>query len=418
MITTRFYLCALPGIMWKQEVSWNDHSIAIHSFAEDALGIERRIRKGVNQDNERTRYNLCCARIEAAIYSWPMASAANARQFKAALEARRLPAIALEAGYLDVLALITQKAPLKASEIRLGATFFPPETVEAHNSAFYNLARQLGVADHVDVRRRVAFFQLAHQSGCGVVELQNAFQSVAVGEPARSVPVRDDSDASQTQLPADIEEEEAVDNEGRNLRDILRGQVQGAIHAVREGRTGAINFSNQPHNVITEVLREFVYKDKDSGDTDGPVYIQVIYTDGSQGEPFPLHCLPQRADSDLVGLRRSQPLRVALMSMRHLEMDHDVDMAWFRNREVSKSRTFAETDTFCYLQTRNQLRETRSEGDLRMHLYQTGLQPAVIGFYRALVEELLHRAGSPPSLEMIPHYFRRKTGYRPGQPWH
>lgn len=413
MITTRFYLCALPGAMWEQDVSWNDHSIAIHSFVEDALGIERRIRKGVNQDNERTRYNLCCARIEAAISSWPMASATNAKQFKAALGARRLPAIALEAGYLDLLAPIIQKAPVKASEIRLGATFFPPEMAEPHNSAFDNLARQLGVADHVDARRRGAFFQLARQFGCGVVELQNAFQFVAAGEPARLESVQDESDAYQAQLP---KEEEATDNTGRDLRDILRDQVRCAIHAAREGRTGAVNFSNWFHNVITEVLHEFVYKDP--GDTDGPVYIQVVYTDGSQGEPFPLHCLPQRAESDLTGLRRSQPLRVALMSMRHPEMDHDVDMAWFRNREVSKSRTFAETDTFCYLQTRNQLRETRSEGDLRIYLYQTGLQPAVIGFYRALVEELMHRADSPPSLEVIPHYFRRKTGYRPGQPWH
>jgi len=413
MITTRFYLCALPRAVWEQDVSWNDHSIAIHSFVEDALGIERRIRKGVNQDNERTRYNLCCARIEAATYSWPMASATNAEKFKAALEARRLPAVALEVGYLDVLAPIIQKAPVKASEIRLGATFFPPEMIEDHSSAFYDLARQLGVADHVDLRRRVAFFQLARQFDCGVVELQDAFQFVAAGEPARLASVQDRGEAYQAQLP---EEEEATDNAGRDLRDILREQVQGAIRAVREGRTGAINFSNQPHNVVTEVLHDFVYEDP--RDTDGPVYIQVVYTDGSQGEPFPLHCLPQRAESDLAGLRRSQPLRVALMSMRHLEMDHDVDMAWFRNRQVSKSRTFAETDTFCYLQTRNQLRETRSEGDLRIYLYQTGLQPAVIGFYRALVEELMNRADSSPSLEVVPYYFRRKTGYRPGQPWH
>ncbi|HUW95602.1 MAG TPA: hypothetical protein VMW58_07420 [Anaerolineae bacterium] len=412
MITTRFYLCALPAAMWEEDVSWNDHSIAIHSFVEDALGIERRIGKGVNQDNERTRYNLCCARIEAATYSWPMSSAADAKQLKAALKARRLPAITLETDYLNVLALVTQKAPVKASEIRLGATFFPPEMVEAHYSAFDDLARQLGLAEYTDVRQRVAFFQLAHQFDCGVVELQDAFHFVTGDGPARLAPLQDDSDACEALLPRD---EEATDNYGRNLYDILREQVQRAIQAVREGGTGAINFSNQPHNVITEVLHEFAYSDP--GDTNGPVYIQVVYTDGSQGEPFPLRCLPQRAQSDLADLRRSQPLRVALMSMRHLEMDHDVDMAWFRNREVSKSRTLAETDTFCYLQTRNQLRETRSGGDLRIYLYQTGLQPAVIGFYRALVEELVRRADSPASLEVVPHYFQRRTGYRPGQPW-
>lgn len=92
-------------------------------------------------------------------------------------------------------------------------------------------------------------------------------------------------------------------------------------------------------------------------------------------------------------------------------------MAWFRNREVSKSRTLGETDAFCYQYTRDQLKMTRPEGALRIYLYQTGLQPAVIGFYRAVVEEFLQRASSPPSLEVVPHYFSHKRGYRPGQPW-
>ncbi len=107
-----------------------------------------------------------------------------------------------------------------------------------------------------------------------------------------------------------------------------------------------------------------------------------------------------------------------MLSMRHLEMDHEVDMAWFRNREVSKARAFAETDAFCYQQTQRQLQEISNMNGLRIYLYQTGLQPAVSGFYRALVQELQRRAQFPPSLEVIPRYHRRAGGYREGSPWH
>jgi len=168
--------------------------------------------------------------------------------------------------------------------------------------------------------------------------------------------------------------------------------------------------------VITEVLNEFVYSE--SGSVEKPAYIGVIYTDGSQGEPFPLRCLPRPDEAEVGRLSQVQPLRVALLSMRHLALDHDVDMAWFRNREVSKARAFAETDAFCYAQTQNVLQESRDSGHLRLYLYQTGLQPAVIGFYRALVEELMLRSQAHPSLEVVPYYYRSKGGYQQGHAWH
>src|SRR5947209_8074081 len=176
MITSYFYLCALPRAMWEQDVSWNERVIAIHSFVKDAIAIERRIQKGVNQDNERTRYNLCCARIESTVASQALTSAATAEQFKAAFAARRLPASVLEAGYLTALARIMQQAPLETSRFRLGATFFTPEMIASHSAAFSQLAEQAGLANDVDVKRRRAFFELAQRFDCGVIELQNAFQ--------------------------------------------------------------------------------------------------------------------------------------------------------------------------------------------------------------------------------------------------
>ncbi len=415
MITTRFTLCALPAAAWAQDTTWGSHTIAIRSFVEDAQGIEHRLAKGVNQDNERARYSLCCSRLEAALMQLPSASAVSKEAFRSALGAAHLPIVTLGAEYLDVIELMYRKAPPRSSEMRLGTTFFPPDLVEAHVAAFSTLATDLGLADHTAVQQRVAFFQLAREHDCGVIELEDPYRF----EDAITVTVP--QIAIEEEVPShyyqDIEtDERAFDNEGRNAYEILREQVEAAIRCVREGRPRAVNFSNQPHNIITEVLNEFVYSE--SGSVEKPTYVQVIYTDGSQGEPFPLRCLPKRDEAEIERLSQVQPLRVALLSMRHLALDHDVDMAWFRNREVSKARAFAETDAFCYAQTRKLLQESRDSEHLRLYLYQTGLQPAVIGFFRALVEELVFRAKSPPSLEVVPYYHRSKGGYQQGHAWH
>ena len=186
--------------------------------------------------------------------------------------------------------------------------------------------------------------------------------------------------------------------------------------AIRAGHSGQVNLSNQSHHTITEVLHEFVYTDRVGGHE--PRYVHVRYSDGSQGEPFPLYCLPRRCRVQLSHLKRIRPLRAALISMRHLEMDHRVDIAWFLNQDVSKAPTLAEVDTYCYLQTRRQLWDALTRGMLQLHLYQTGFQPTVVGFYRALVEVLLQQANRSPALEVTPFYFSHLTGsYWPGRAW-
>ena len=414
MITARFTLCALPSIVWEQDVQWGNQEIAIRSFVADALSIERRLGRGVNLDNERTRYNLCCARLEAGLKLPISVPVSDPDAFRLALDASRLPVCVLGQEYLDAIDLMVRKAATKLRDMRLGTTFFPPDMVEAHVAAFSSLASEMGLGDHAEIRQRITFFGLARQHTCGVVELQDPFhfeQHVTVGAPQMTL---------EEEAPLEFQvmemDEGAFDNEGRNAAEILRERVENAVRLARQGRPGAVNFSNQPHNVITEVLNEFAYSE--SGGTEVPVSIQVIYTDGSQGRPFPLRCLPRPNPVDLERLAQAQLLRAAMLSMRHLGMDHDVDMAWFRNREVSKARAFSETDEFCYVQTQKQLQESRAQGDLRLFFHQTGLQPAVIGFYRALIEELLHRASSPPSIEVVPHYYAGRAGYRQGQPWH
>lgn len=200
------------------------------------------------------------------------------------------------------------------------------------------------------------------------------------------------------------------------LRSSLKEQMQTALQAAQHGQTGLVDMSNQSHNIIADILYEFVYTDQAT--VTSPTYIQIQYGDKSQGKPFPLQCLPRRGLLPGAPVRRVQPLRIALISMRHLRMDYQVDMAWLLNKDVPSERSLAEVDAFCYQQTRAQLQEALKDGPLKLHLYQTGFQPAVVGFYRALVEELLQRTQTPSVLEVTPYYFSRLMDcYWAGKIW-
>ncbi len=411
MITSTVTVCALPGPIWAAKNVWGNQTLAFHSFVQDALGIELRIEKGVNQENERSRLSLCCSRLEAAMKLAPLQSIKEPAEFKAALTSNSSPVTTLGQNYLDAMRLMYEKATVASREMRLGATFFPPDLVPAHVKAFAGLVSNLHLSQVADLKTRIEFFRLAAENQCGVVELQNPFTyreqtfqpSVALGEPNKPA------------FQIAMVEERSFDNEGGNAYEILYDQVDRAVQSAKEGKRCAVNFSNQPHNVITEVLNAFAYSD--SGNLETPIYIQVIYTDGSQARDLPLKCLPTRAADDLARLTNAPSLKVALLSMRHLEMDHRVDLSWFRNREVSKARAFAETDEFCYAETKRQLQGMRDKGAFIIHLYQTGLQPAIVGFYRALVEELVSRAEALSILQVVPFYYRGKSGYEEGKSW-
>jgi hypothetical protein len=119
-------------------------------------------------------------------------------------------------------------------------------------------------------------------------------------------------------------------------------------------------------------------------------------------------------------------LRLALLSIRHTEMDAVVDGAWLRNADVSKPRTAAQTDDYVYYQSVKQLDELTAGGQqrVRLYLFQTGLETAVVGFFRAAVEFL---ASHPGCLEIIPMFFTKNprtepsdgdfAGYERGDVW-
>ena len=201
----------------------------------------------------------------------------------------------------------------------------------------------------------------------------------------------------------------------------FRAQFQSVIDGADErarNRGDSINPSGVNNRIITQTLRQFVH-----GDPQMRVDAPIVYKDGSTAShPFPLRCLP------LAGALPSKvpdmELHLALLSIRHTEMDPVVDGAWLRNAEVSRPRPAALTDDFVYETSRTQFLTLTEEGtrSVVLHVYQTGLDTAVVGFYRAVVNHMLELPGS---LSVVPMFFasaNRSTAsgeapFRPGQPW-
>lgn len=191
--------------------------------------------------------------------------------------------------------------------------------------------------------------------------------------------------------------------------EAARARLHSDLRAVVAGEPeAAIRPSGIPNRILTESLREFV----GSGE---PVDAPVTYRDGSTAAPFPLGGL-RFADEVPAGL----PLvRCSLLSVRHPEMDFDVDGAWFRNSRVSRPRPAAETDELCRELTREGLVDVAAGGPVELRLHQTGLDSAIVGFYRALTE---HLREMPGSIVVVPHYFRaarenRSAHHEAGEVW-
>ncbi len=158
----------------------------------------------------------------------------------------------------------------------------------------------------------------------------------------------------------------------------------------------AISPSGIQNPVVTEILREFV------AEVDGvsSISVPVEYRDGSKSANH-LRLRALRL-GDRMG-HANVDLRFALLSIRHTEMDAVVHGAWLRNAEISRPRPAAQTDDLVYDITRTQLAELTKDGrTVNIYLYQTGLETAVVGFYKALTDHLAHEPGS---VAVQPMYF-------------
>jgi hypothetical protein len=185
------------------------------------------------------------------------------------------------------------------------------------------------------------------------------------------------------------------------------------------------NASAFSHRMFTEVIRDYVNKPYLSLWRQllnwllfwrrlKPIFLPIIYNDGGEAKPFPLFSLS----------RISQPkgfpiIKVGLMSMRHPELDSLVDAYLLRNRQVDRKESCAEQDDIAYNRTTQFLSELLKEKkEIEIHLYHTGLEPVVVGTYRAITEVLQKHQGQ---LVIIPKFPVVKkgglTGYTGANPW-
>lgn len=172
-------------------------------------------------------------------------------------------------------------------------------------------------------------------------------------------------------------------------------RFEAQIVEALNGSGGGISPSGIQNTVLTKVLRTYVT-------TPGQrIDVPVIYRDGSRAaNPFPLRSLTI-TDRPPAG---ALELRLALLSIRHTEMDAIVDGAFLRNSEISQVRLAAETDDLVLDISREQLAALTDNGRRKVHLriYQTGLETAIVGFYRAVV---LHLLKHPGSLAVTPMFY-------------
>lgn len=175
-----------------------------------------------------------------------------------------------------------------------------------------------------------------------------------------------------------------------------------------------VNMNNPFHPEITKALREFSFK---QAGEDRDEHLRIVYGDGSEAEPFPLFQLDEINCNETAENTEYSELHVSLISMRHLEQDTFVNMAWFNNQQASRPQKFAETEKYCSEVTIAQLNELRKP--VKIHLYQTGLQPAIVGFFRGLVMWKINNPEIPrQELVVIPKFYNSKNdSYEDGKAW-
>lgn len=400
MNKSNFYLCALPQTAWMEGQGYG--GVQIGQFASDALACERRMSKGVNLSTEHNRYAATCEQLEQAVLSSKrLRQVSDQTEFEELLKNDCIPMLMLPSDYITVLTALDEPGP-----DRLGASFFPPDMVPDYLEA----VKQWASGQRPEERPTTAhllFYKWAQLNGCGVVEVQSGYLEEGVSVELSSVQTApsdaylgrgDKVDQSILDILAANKNSFADSGNKENISNLLRKQI---VEALRSGEP--VTFGNQAqHDVIAEVLREFVFVPPDKVNRRE---IRIAYADGSEAEPFPILCLPRPPTDAASG---GDPLRVALLSMRHTELDSQVDYYWLRNQEVSRTRTLAETDAYCFTETLSQLDEALTLGDLAIDMYQTGFEPAIIGLYRGVVHALLRLAerNHGPKLVLTPRFYR------------
>lgn len=436
---SRFLICVMPSSFWAdgpRATPPTDDEL-LRELLREAKALRERVFSSVNLETERGRLTNVLGRVEATVLRRVTETRPrwDERELRLQLSAGRCVALELDDSYLVLLASLefmrasksTPGISVPANPLSLGESIYRHDQLKAHLAQAEEEVREtqdLSPAAFEAARTRANFVEMVARIGQhSLVEIQIVLDNQQrLVPPARSVNA---PPASQTYGEASPVDEVIEGPRRQILVQRLHQQVQKSVaQFFIDGQGGKVNASNQPHEVSTDVLGEWFKQDGP------PARVRIVYADGSEAAPFPL-CLGDRPRP----LGGPRTIRVALMSMRHLDIDRIVDLAWYRNREVSQSRSLAESDEFCYRYSLEELHklaklQRQLRCPIRLEVYHTGFEPASIALYRAVAAVLTRDASLqagwatefPESwLTVVPFYYKGGTNYQPsaarsGQP--
>lgn len=418
MATYSLYL--IRADLWQSGVSAEPDpaSSVLRQLIGEAVALRRRIEKGANLEAERLRYSICLGELEGRLSKMGTRAESGERSIlEAMLQRGEIPVIPLAPRYFDLMTRahlehlqkemsflatdVTVPAGDKPPVLTIGSSIFPPHGLSTHIAEVEALLKIESVKAEgelvVVAEDRIRLLGMIRDLGVGAIEvveeLDNHDIAPPIARPETSLPVS----MPNGNLNPDRVLTSAKGR--RRMMERLEAEIEEALPT-----SGKVNMSNQPHEVSTEILGQFVR----AGAGQMPGRVRVIYADGSEAKPFPLRILPMNSAP---ALANPVEISVALMSMRHLELDPMVDWAWYRNKEVSQTRPLAESDEFCFQYSLKQLTELHvayAGRALVLNMYHTGFEPAAIAFYRAVAMTLMRQRGR---LRVVPHYFRGGTRF-------
>lgn len=435
-------LCTIPGICWGKQKYQNYPPVELlRHFLKDLVTIERRLSKNVAREDESQRYTKICGQIEQLVLSNAI-FAPTSQSFNSNLRQGRFPSLRIGSEYVDLIRLIQldQKVDL-ITKGRIGATIFSPQEIKNHLQVFENEANKYGYQHYPSIQHRIWYLKTrVLKNGCGLVEFpdsmsmsyQNELQQIQHGidgrnwweklwdqfiqlfhekpKPAMSAENRRKiAQANITSLSTanDWQRYQQSENRGKIMRDRLRDQIRDAILVGTP-----VKLMDQRQNIVTAILQEFIHKNK----IQKPIEIPVVYNDGREARPFPLHYLSKLPD----GWQPTKEYHFALISMRHLPLDKYIDMNWYRNSEIPAKEGMVASDEYCYQTSISQLTEllkVNKDHRIRIHLYHTGYMPAIMGFYRAVVSTPSLPDYRPGCLQIIPKLQPEGGSFTEGSPW-
>ena len=429
MMSTGTVLCALPASCFSGKPNDDIATELLRGYVPALRVIERRIRKHVAADEESARYARLCRQIEDVALSRAVPAARDA-DFRAALSRGDFPSIRIASGYVDFLARLHAAGTSLGvgHEVRLGATVFGPDELQRHVARFRSLTSKPECEHEASLRHRAWFIAkrlIPHR--CGLVEVPDVFgissddspmdvrttwdrvrdwfRRFAGAAPVPPVlsPVR--SNVWMPTVSTDWKQYEGA-SRGNYIHNRLRTQIEQAL----EGGP-PIDLGNQRHALLTEELVRHLHTSARP-----PATAAMMYESGQPTRPIRLRCVERLPD----GWAPTRQLHVGLISMRHLEIDQYVDINWYRNADVPSQEGLSGADEACYRVSVAQfakLANVYRGHRLRLFVYHAGFLPAVVAFYRALVDRLVSREHKRGSLQVIPMLAPRGGNYEKGQPW-